>query len=121
MAQTIILLVAGAVTKVAKMPRKGIVYVGTAHTGKSGKEDGRRYLCIEHRGDESTAGAGGSDDGHFRRNGLRWHATTGGCDTAADALNIPVEQRVAAASRSALSPEQQVEADIAAIAASLGQ
>jgi len=106
---TVLVLRDGTVERLAKMPKVGIVYIGTDHTGKSGKEDGRKYRCLEH------ATAGGADDGTFRRNGLRWHATKGGCETAADALAIPEEQRVAAASRSALSPEEQVEADIAAI------
>jgi hypothetical protein len=86
------------------MPRKTvptILYV-TGHLGTSGKPDGRVFRCTLH------TEAGGADDGTFRPDGLAWHAQDGGCDVAADFLNIPVADRKrGAASRQRMSDEER--------------
>lgn len=94
------ILKAAAVVTVKALPKAGAIVIVEEHAGKSGKADGRLFRCTLH----STAG--GADDGHFREGGLAWHATEGGCDVAADALDLPVEARKAA-SRTRRSPEEQ--------------
>ena len=84
----------------ARERKAGVIQILDAHTGKSGKDDGRLMRCTLH------TTAGGADDGAFRDGGLAWHATDGGCAIAADALDLPVEVRKAA-SRTRRSPEEQ--------------
>lgn len=102
---TMLTLTNGAVvtrTVSAKERKSGVIEILEAHNGKSGNADGRLFRCTLH------VNAGGADDGAFRAGGIAWHATKGGCDIAADALNLPVEARAAAKTRR--SPDEQRQA-----------